>query len=197
VGLRDEGKKGQLDVLLSGRWLVSRALLLPFYLASLAFFLGPFKTPWAFVLCVLPVVADLVLTAFRVQDRLVVQDDCLVCQRRRKSKVYFEERAELSHITGAHDAGDYVRIDLDDGTAWRVGEGLRVPRRVIRWVARRVATLLPTPTIKTPAAALAERSKAGLEERRQLCPDEACIGIIAPDGRCKVCGRAAAPAVEA
>ena len=27
---------------------------------------------------------------------------------------------------------------------------------------------------------------------RQLCPDESCIGIIAPDGRCKVCGKQAA-----
>ena len=26
---------------------------------------------------------------------------------------------------------------------------------------------------------------------RQLCPDGACIGVIGPDGRCKVCGRAA------
>ena len=23
---------------------------------------------------------------------------------------------------------------------------------------------------------------------RQLCPDGACIGLIGPDGRCKVCG---------
>ena len=26
---------------------------------------------------------------------------------------------------------------------------------------------------------------------RQLCPDGACIGVIGPDGTCKVCGRAA------
>jgi hypothetical protein len=29
------------------------------------------------------------------------------------------------------------------------------------------------------------------EEDRELCPDGACIGVIGPDGRCKVCGRAA------
>jgi hypothetical protein len=28
-------------------------------------------------------------------------------------------------------------------------------------------------------------------QQRQLCPDGACIGVIGPDGTCKVCGRAA------
>lgn len=27
--------------------------------------------------------------------------------------------------------------------------------------------------------------------QRQLCPDGDCIGVIGPDGTCKVCGRAA------
>jgi hypothetical protein len=27
---------------------------------------------------------------------------------------------------------------------------------------------------------------------RQLCPDGGCIGLIGPDGKCKVCGRALA-----
>jgi len=31
---------------------------------------------------------------------------------------------------------------------------------------------------------------------RQLCPDGACIGVIGPDGRCKVCGRPAVKAPE-
>jgi hypothetical protein len=26
-------------------------------------------------------------------------------------------------------------------------------------------------------------------ENRELCPDGSCIGVIGPDGRCKVCGR--------
>lgn len=26
-------------------------------------------------------------------------------------------------------------------------------------------------------------------ENRVLCPDESCIGVIGPDGRCKECGR--------
>jgi hypothetical protein len=28
-------------------------------------------------------------------------------------------------------------------------------------------------------------------EHRQLCPDGSCVGLIGPDGTCKVCGRAA------
>ena len=28
-------------------------------------------------------------------------------------------------------------------------------------------------------------------DRRTLCPDESCIGVIGPDGRCKECGRSA------
>ncbi len=35
-----------------------------------------------------------------------------------------------------------------------------------------------------------EKSEAELEwERRLLCSDEACIGTIGPDGRCKECGK--------
>ncbi len=29
-------------------------------------------------------------------------------------------------------------------------------------------------------------------DQRQLCPDDACIGVIGDDGTCKVCGRSAA-----
>jgi hypothetical protein len=31
--------------------------------------------------------------------------------------------------------------------------------------------------------------------RRELCPDNACIGLIGPDGRCKVCGQVSPSAV--
>ncbi len=30
-------------------------------------------------------------------------------------------------------------------------------------------------------------------ENRVLCSDESCIGVIGPDGRCRVCGRPAEP----
>jgi len=35
-----------------------------------------------------------------------------------------------------------------------------------------------------------QKSQADLEwERRTLCADESCIGVIGPDGRCKECGK--------
>jgi hypothetical protein len=50
--------------------------------------------------------------------------------------------------------------------------------------------------ISAPAPAnddLIEEDAASVEddewERRTLCPDESCIGVIGPDGCCKECGR--------
>ena len=31
---------------------------------------------------------------------------------------------------------------------------------------------------------------------RRLCPDGSCVGLIGPDGRCRVCGTAAGPATD-
>lgn len=45
----------------------------------------------------------------------------------------------------------------------------------------------------TPASVVAVPAAWG---ERQLCPDGSCIGLIGPDGRCKVCGRAAMGAPE-
>ena len=42
------------------------------------------------------------------------------------------------------------------------------------------------------AAAASQRRVAGARGEwsvRELCPDGGCIGVIGPDGRCKVCGR--------
>jgi hypothetical protein len=36
-----------------------------------------------------------------------------------------------------------------------------------------------------------------LDEDRDLCPDDGCVGLIGPDGTCKVCGTPAGAAVEA
>jgi hypothetical protein len=36
----------------------------------------------------------------------------------------------------------------------------------------------------------AEADGEGFDPRRRLCPDGSCVGVIGPDGRCKVCGRA-------
>lgn len=34
--------------------------------------------------------------------------------------------------------------------------------------------------------------ETGFDERRTLCPDGACTGVLGPDGRCPVCGQNAA-----
>jgi hypothetical protein len=39
-------------------------------------------------------------------------------------------------------------------------------------------------------------SESELDEERELCPDDACIGIIGPDGRCKECGKRPGPKVD-
>ena len=42
------------------------------------------------------------------------------------------------------------------------------------------------------APALADPPTTGDWDARKLCPDDTCIGLIGPDGACKVCGSAAA-----
>jgi hypothetical protein len=37
----------------------------------------------------------------------------------------------------------------------------------------------------------ANEAGAGFDSKRRLCPDGACVGVIGPDGKCSVCGRAA------
>ena len=36
-----------------------------------------------------------------------------------------------------------------------------------------------------------EGAGGGFDERRPLCPDGACVGVLGPDGRCPVCGQVA------
>jgi hypothetical protein len=40
-------------------------------------------------------------------------------------------------------------------------------------------------------AAPAALGELAVWQRRRLCPDGACVGVIGPDGTCKVCGKAA------
>jgi hypothetical protein len=40
----------------------------------------------------------------------------------------------------------------------------------------------------TPVASASD----AFDESRTLCPDGACVGVVGPDGKCKVCGRSAA-----
>jgi hypothetical protein len=55
------------------------------------------------------------------------------------------------------------------------------------------------PAIPSPPAPLPE-GEGGLEgefAERQLCPDDTCIGLIGPDGRCKECGKPLASQAKA
>lgn len=50
----------------------------------------------------------------------------------------------------------------------------------------------PPPSATAAAApAPADDSDAYEWSRRQLCPDDACVGVLGSDDRCKVCGRSA------
>ncbi len=49
----------------------------------------------------------------------------------------------------------------------------------------------------TEETTAAETPPAADWEARALCSDESCIGVLGPDGRCKVCGRAGAKAAGA
>ena len=41
-----------------------------------------------------------------------------------------------------------------------------------------------------PSASASSDDDAFSDDDRELCPDDACIGLIGPNGRCKECGRA-------
>jgi hypothetical protein len=40
-----------------------------------------------------------------------------------------------------------------------------------------------------PLEATSGDPDAGFNPSRGLCPDGSCVGVLGPDGRCKVCGR--------
>jgi hypothetical protein len=60
--------------------------------------------------------------------------------------------------------------------------------------ARRRTALSPAPA-SAPASAPAPEPDAesepelAFDDDRELCPDDACIGLIGSNGRCKECGR--------
>jgi hypothetical protein len=121
-----------------------------------------------------------------------------------------ERTAALSDVTRVHDAGDHIRVELDNGTFWEVGKGLGVPRRVHEWVARRIALLSLTSSLPSPLEKADTAFDAGqLDEARRRflgllartaphvvaarCSDVNCIGFVGPNRRCKFCGRPAEP----
>jgi hypothetical protein len=41
-----------------------------------------------------------------------------------------------------------------------------------------------------PLEASAAGETGGFDSKRKLCPDDSCVGVLAADGRCPICGRA-------
>ena len=198
-GLRIHDKNARLDVSIGSDLSLAHvgfAVLAPvvatFYLLVSMMFLHELPL-WIGILLWTVYLAWFVRWSFERQfrkqhDRIRLTADALVVEQVRPRAPIETRTIELSRIVRVHDAGAQIGLELDEGTQITIGERLRVPRRVIRWLAGRIAQLLP------PAAERVHALPAGSEgrdEERQLCPDEACIGIVGADGRCKVCGRAA------
>jgi len=76
-------------------------------------------------------------------DQLTLGKAGLVWRRARGQAESVSRTVSLSQIASIYDAGEEIRIDLDDGEVWTVGRGLGLPPRVRRWVTRRLARLLP------------------------------------------------------
>lgn len=76
------------------------------------------------------------------------------------------------------------RVDPADGPTAPAGNAA---------VAEPLGAGLPPQPAPAAAAAEAAAGAAAAEDdawrSRRLCPDGNCIGVIGPDGRCKVCGR--------
>jgi hypothetical protein len=47
------------------------------------------------------------------------------------------------------------------------------------------------PRVPGAQAQAEQATSGGFDPKRRLCPDGACVGVIGPDGRCKVCGKQA------
>jgi hypothetical protein len=43
--------------------------------------------------------------------------------------------------------------------------------------------------VETTGAPALPAGSGGFDPKRRLCPDGACVGVLGPDGRCKVCGQ--------
>ena len=86
--------------------------------------------------------------------------------------------------------GACVGVIGPDGTCKVCG------RAAANWGDERQRGLMPEPEPE-PEAGPTPETTPGLSDdpewgSRKLCPDGACVGVLGPDGKCKVCGRSAA-----
>src|SRR5262249_37823637 len=131
--------------------------------------------------------AGLVARRSRSQRFTLVGDGSRLIVRHFKGEQETREQVvELGRIVRVRDISDHILLELNDGTTVELVVGLNTPRSVLRWLVGRLRWLARHAPQLWPE--LPEWAEAPFEPDRQLCPDEACIGIIGPDGRCKVCG---------
>jgi hypothetical protein len=155
-GLRVSRDEGVLDVRIGGRGFLSRhslaaavALLASLCTAVILLLaaLQPSSVAVVLVLAVFLTATMFVTRPLRGENhRLTVVAGRLFWSRMAGlDEVLGGSEVELGRIVGVRDAGDHVAVELDDGTSWRVGAGLDVPKRVRSWLVRRLALLLPPP----------------------------------------------------
>lgn len=101
----------------------------------------------AFLAVSMPIMAVLMwLTApLRRQksERLTVIGSLLEIRRYEGFDCLRTEEVDLRRVVGVHDATGRVRVMLDDGRSMMIGDGLKVPSDVTRWLARRIDHLVP------------------------------------------------------
>jgi hypothetical protein len=156
VGLRRfDGKMSALDVSIGNAWgtnwgmnraVIAKSAISAAPIVLLIVALNAEWPRWTWFIFALGMILDLVNSVVMlrtVRDRITVAGGYLTWKREHAAQIVPMGTVELSRVTRVHDAGDHIRVDLEDGTFWEVGKGLKVPRRVRRWVARRVAQFVP------------------------------------------------------
>lgn len=117
---------------------------------------------------------------------------CRECGRVGRSAVSDPRVLGLTPETdGDHDAlaGDERELCPDDLCIGLIGADGRC--KACGAVASRRHAAAGPAGARSDGAVAAGSDDAGDFDERELCPDDLCIGLIGPDGRCKVCRRPA------
>jgi len=193
LGLRVEDMKAPLDVSLGNGWATNEARRIRFAFKMIDSFLLPAMVlgamfgglpSWALIVLGFMVLLGTVhamVEHLSVRDRLTVAAGKLTWRRERGIETLNRGTVELSRVSGVRDADGHIRVHFDDGTSWEIGRGLKVPRTARRWVAGRIAQLMPrrsrpAPYIRFVAAGLQQTPSAvSARWRRRLARE-----IVAP-----------------
>jgi hypothetical protein len=198
LGVRIESSDAVLDISIGGRLLRNRAIQSSVWLVLLIAFMNAESTcagaPLTSLFPLFSVLALLYGVAVEKSsfERVTLDHDCLrLATTRFAGKKEVRRRVvELARIVRVRDISDHIVLELDDGTTVELGDGLNVPRRVVRWLVRRIRWLVRrAPQL---SRALPDHEPVAFDPDRRLCTDETCLGVIGLDGRCSVCGRVTA-----